>query len=98
MNLGDIPVAILAGGVARRMRPLTDRIPKVLLPVAGRPFLEHQLDLLRRQGIRRAVLCVGYLGEIVREQFGDGRAHGMALDYSFDSEKLLGTGGALRRA
>ena len=94
----EMPVAILAGGLATRLRPLTEKIPKVLLPVAGRPFLEHQLELLRGQGIRRAVLCLGYLGEQVVEKFGDGSAWQMELRYVFDGPKLLGTGGALRIA
>lgn len=93
-----LPVAILAGGLATRLRPLTEAIPKVLLPVAGRPFLEHQLSLLRDQGIARVVLCLGYLGEKVVEQFGDGEAWGVSLDYAFDGPKLLGTGGALKQA
>ena len=92
------PVAILAGGLATRLRPLTDKIPKVLVPVAGRPFLAHQLELLRRQGITRVVLCLGHLGETVREEFGDGSAHGVRLDYSFDGPVLLGTGGAVKQA
>jgi NDP-sugar pyrophosphorylase family protein len=94
----DIPVAILAGGLATRLKPLTEKIPKVLLPVAGRPFLTHQLELLRAQGIRRAVLCLGHLGDMVVKEFRDGAAHGVQLDYSFDGPKLLGTGGALKQA
>jgi NDP-sugar pyrophosphorylase family protein len=93
-----IPVAILAGGLATRLRPLTEKIPKVLLPVAGKPFLAHQLALLKAQGIRRAVLCLGYLGELVQKEFGNGSRFGVQLDYSFDGPKLLGTGGALRLA
>ena len=96
--LADIPVAILAGGLATRLRPITEKIPKILLPVAGRPFLEWQLKLLRAQGIPRAVLCLGYLGEMVVEAFGDGLEYGVQLDYSFDGPVLLGTGGALKRA
>jgi NDP-sugar pyrophosphorylase family protein len=92
------PVAILAGGLATRLRPITERVPKVLLPVAGKPFLAHQLALLRQQGITRAVLCLGHLGEIVPRDFGDGSAHGVKLEYSFDGPALLGTGGALKRA
>jgi NDP-sugar pyrophosphorylase family protein len=98
VTLSDIPVAILAGGLATRLRPLTEKVPKVLLPVAGKPFLAHQLELLRRQGMRRVVLCLGYLGEMVVRQFGDGRDWGMQLEYSFDGPTLLGTGGALRQA
>ncbi len=94
----DIPVAILAGGLATRLRPITEKIPKSLIPVAGKPFLAHQLELLRSRGVRRAVLCVGYLGEMIQRQFGDGSAFGLRLDYAFDGPKLLGTGGALKRA
>jgi NDP-sugar pyrophosphorylase family protein len=97
-TLEDIPVAILAGGLATRLRPLTEKVPKVLLPVAGKPFLARQLELLRKQGLRRVVLCLGYLGEMVVKEFGDGRAWDVQLDYSFDGPKLLGTGGALRQA
>lgn len=93
-----LPVAILAGGLATRLRPITERVPKVLVPVAGRPFLAHQLAQLRGQGIQRAVLCLGHLGEMVEREFGDGAAHGVKLDYSFDGPVLLGTGGALKRA
>ncbi len=91
-------VALLAGGLATRLRPITEKIPKVLVSVAGKTFLEHQLALLRKQGLTRVVLCLGHLGERVVEQFGDGRAHGMQLEYSFDGPKLLGTGGALQQA
>ena len=94
----DIPVAILAGGLATRLRPITEKIPKSLVPVAGRPFLAHQLELLRSRGIRRAVLCVGYLGEMIQHDFGDGGKFGVKLDYAFDGPKLLGTGGAIKRA
>ena len=94
----DIPVAILAGGLATRLRPITEKIPKSLVPVAGKPFLAHQLELLHARGIRRAVLCIGHLGEMIQRDFGDGAAFGVKLDYSFDGEKLLGTGGAIKRA
>ena len=98
MNLAEIPVALLAGGLATRLRPITEKVPKVLVPVAGKPFLAHQLTLLHGQGIRRVVLCLGHLGEMVAQEFGDGRDYGMRLEYSFDGPKLLGTGGALRQA
>ena len=93
----DIPVAILAGGLATRLRPITEKIPKSLVPVAGRPFLAHQLEMLHARGIRRAVLCIGYLGELIQKEFGT-EAFGVKLDYSFDGPKLLGTGGATKRA
>lgn len=94
----SLPVAILAGGLATRLRPITETIPKILVDVAGRPFGEHQIEILRAHGITRIVLCVGYLGEMVQAAFGDGSRWGVELHYSFDGEKLLGTGGALRRA
>ncbi len=94
----EIPVAILAGGLATRLRPITEKIPKSLVPVAGKPFLAHQLELLHARGIRHAVLCIGYLGEMIQREFGDGSAWGVKLDYSFDGPKLLGTGGAIKRA
>lgn len=94
----DVPVAILAGGLATRLRPITERIPKVLVPIADKPFLSHQLERLRREGIQRVVLCLGHLGEQVQQLYGDGASHGIRIDYAFDGPKLLGTGGALRRA
>lgn len=94
----DIPVAILAGGLATRLRPITEKIPKSLVPVAGKPFLAHQLELLHARGIRHAVLCLGYLGEMIQRDFGAGNAFGVRLDYSFDGPNLLGTGGAIKRA
>src|SRR5438552_18330104 len=94
----NFPVAILAGGLATRLRPLTERVPKVLLAVAGKPFLAHQLTLLRAQGITRAVLCVGHLGEMIERDFGDGRAWGVKLEDSFDGRGLLGAGGPLQKA
>jgi dTDP-glucose pyrophosphorylase len=92
------PVAILAGGLATRLRAVTSTIPKSLLPIAGEPFIAHQLRLLQREGVGRVVLCVGHLGEQVRQFVGNGRSFGLEVAYSFDGETLLGTGGALRRA
>jgi N-acetyl-alpha-D-muramate 1-phosphate uridylyltransferase len=97
-DLGSWPVAILAGGLATRLRPDTEKIPKALITVAGEPFLAHQLRLLRRAGIRQAVLCVGYRSEMIVDAFGNGSGVGMELSYSFDGPELLGTGGALRKA
>jgi len=96
--IAAIPAALLAGGLATRLRAITQTIPKALVEVAGRPFVDHQLALLRHHGIRRVVLCLGHLGDRVRDHLGDGSRFGMELQYSFDGEKLLGTGGALLRA
>ena len=94
----SLPVAILAGGLATRLRPITTQIPKSLLDVAGQPFAAHQIEWLRRQGITEIVFCVGHLGEQVEQALGDGRRWGVRLRYVFDGPTLLGTGGALRQA
>src|SRR5436190_5665196 len=98
IELANWPVALLAGGLATRLRPITETIPKALVEVAGRPFIDHQLDLLRRNGMRRIVMCLGYRGEQVQRHVGDGADRGMEVTYSYDGEKLMGTGGAVRRA
>ena len=96
--LTNWPVAILAGGLATRLRPATAKTPKALLSVAGEPFLVHQLRLLHSEGFRKIVICVGYLGEAIQANIGDGSTLGLHIDYSFDGPTLLGTGGALKRA
>lgn len=98
MAAADLPVALLAGGLATRLRPITETIPKLLVEVAGEPFFSHQLRLLRQAGLKRIVLCAGYLGDKIVELYGDGSAWGVQIEYSFDGPKLLGTGGALIRA
>lgn len=98
INISHVPVALLAGGLATRLRPITETIPKALVDIDGRPFIDHQLDLLRRNGVRRVVMCLGYLGQMVEQHCGDGSRFGMELKYSYDGEKLMGTGGAIRRA
>jgi len=93
-----LPVAILAGGLATRLRPLTETIPKSLIEIAGEPFLAHQLRLLKSRGIGRVVLCVGYLGGMVRDFAGTGESFGLEIQYSLDGPAPLGTAGALRQA
>lgn len=97
-DIASVPVALLAGGLATRLRPITQTIPKALVEVAGKPFIDHQLALLHRNGVRRMVLCLGHLGGQVQVHCGDGSRYGMQLRYSFDGETLMGTGGALARA
>ena len=97
--LNPLPtVAILAGGLATRLRPVTQSVPKSLLEVNGEPFALHQLRLLQANGIRRVVLCVGHLGQLVQRSIGDGDGLGLQVDYSFDGPALLGTAGAIRNA
>jgi MurNAc alpha-1-phosphate uridylyltransferase len=93
-----LPVAILAGGLGTRLHPLTQNLPKVLLNMAGRPFIFHQLELLRQQGAERVVLCVGHLADQVVAAVGNGRQFGLSIQYSFDGDQPLGTGGALKQA
>ena len=93
-----LPVAILAGGLATRLYPSTRSIPKSLLEVAGKPFIEWQLEYLKNQGIAQVVLCLGYLGEQIQGYLGTGERYGLQLLYSFDGPSPLGTGGALKRA
>ena len=92
------PVAILAGGLATRLRPITEAIPKALVDVAGKAFIARQLEYLSAQGVREVVLCVGYLGEMIQDVVGTGKRYGLRVHYSFDGPKLLGTGGALKQA
>ena len=94
----SLPVAILAGGLATRLRPITETIPKALVEVAGRPFAEHQVELLRAQGVDDVVWLVGYRGDQIEAALGDGSRWGMRFTYVHDGPVLLGTGGALRRA
>ncbi len=87
---------IIAGGEGERLRPLTSDRPKAMVPVAGRPLLEYQLDWLRRYGVRDIVLLLGYKPGAVQDHFGDGAAFGVSVQYSLEEEPL-GRGGALRR-
>ena len=91
-------VAILVGGLATRLHPLTQDVPKALLAVAGKPFIAHQLALLKRNEITQVVICAGYLGEQIQEVVKDGAAFGLHAAYAFDGPQLRGTGGALKNA
>jgi len=93
-----LPVAILAGGLATRLRPITDTIPKALVEVAGAPFIVRQLDYLQAQRCREVVLCVSHLGDQIEAVVGDGSLFGMRVRYAFDGPVRLGTGGALQQA
>jgi NDP-sugar pyrophosphorylase family protein len=95
MTSPDLPVALLAGGMATRLRPITEKIPKLLVEVAGEPFFSHQLRLLKAAGLTKIVLCIGYLGQQIVDLYGDGSKWGVKIEYAFDGPKLLGTGGAL---
>jgi NDP-sugar pyrophosphorylase family protein len=89
---------ILAGGIGSRMRPRTEHIPKALIPVAGRPFAEHQLGWLASEGVTSVVCCIGYRGDMLRAHIGDGAAWGLSVTYVDEERNLRGTAGALRLA
>jgi NDP-sugar pyrophosphorylase family protein len=88
---------VLAGGLGTRLRPRFGDRPKALTPLAGRPFLAHQLEWLARHGVREAVVCAGHGADQVERELGDGRRFGVALEYSVEPSPL-GTGGALKLA
>lgn len=91
-------VVILAGGLATRLRPITETIPKAMVEIEGKPFIQHQIELLRKNGLTRFVICAGYLGEQIEQFLGDGSAFDVEVRYSYDGDRLLGTGGALKKA
>jgi len=92
------PIAVLAGGLGTRMRPLTEQLPKALLKVAGTPFVAHQLRLFAREGITDVKLLVGHCWEQIALFVGNGSRFGVEVDYVVDGPTLLGTGGAVRNA
>ncbi len=89
---------ILAGGLGTRLRPVTEKIPKAMIPVRGRPFIEYQMELLKAGGIDELVICVGHLGEAIERHVGNGEKFGVKALYSRDGPTLLGPAGALKRA
>jgi len=97
IQASNAQAVILAGGLGTRMRPVTETIPKPMISVAGEPFLQHQLQLLRSCGIDRSLLLVAYLGERIEEYFGDGSKFRLNISYSYEPTPL-GTGGALKNA
>ncbi|MFH1439712.1 MAG: nucleotidyltransferase family protein [Candidatus Woesearchaeota archaeon] len=88
---------ILAGGKGTRLKPITDEIPKPLLPIQGKPVIEYTLDLFKKFGITKVLLSIGYMGNMIKEHFGDGRKYGIEIIY-IEEDKPMGTGGPLRLA
>jgi MurNAc alpha-1-phosphate uridylyltransferase len=93
-----LPVAILAGGLATRLRPLTDTVPKSMIEICGHPFAHWQTKLLAKAGVSEIVYCVAYKPEMIQEYLGDGSKYGIRIRYSHDGSKQLGTGGAIIKA
>ena len=94
----SLPVVILAGGEAKRLRPLTDNIPKALIEINDKPFLAYQLELLCSSGITNVVICTWYKEDQIRAYAGDGSQFGIKINYSYDGDQPLGTGGAIKKA
>ena len=97
-NLSDVQVVVLMGGLGTRLKGYTKDCPKSLVDVNGRPFFDYQLDLLTAWGFKKFLFLIGYKAGMIEEHYGDGSSRGISISYSYDSEKLLGTGGAVRRA
>lgn len=98
INPADVQVVVLMGGLGTRLKDYTKQCPKSLVDVCGRPFFDYQLDLLTAWGFCKFLFLIGYRAGMIEEHFGDGSSRGISIKYSYDGEKLLGTGGAVRRA
>lgn len=92
------PVIILAGGVATRLGDIAKQIPKAMMPVAGAPFIDHQLKLLAEQQVKTVILSLSHLGEQIEKFVGTGSSYGLTVNYTYDGPQRLGTGGAVRSA
>jgi N-acetyl-alpha-D-muramate 1-phosphate uridylyltransferase len=93
-----LPVAILCGGLGTRLKPITEKIPKALVEVAGKPFIFHQLEYLGQQNIEKVVLCLGHMGEKIEKEVAQNNFNGLQIQYSYDGMPLKGTGGAIKKA
>lgn len=91
-------VLILAGGLGTRLRPITESVPKAMIHINGKPFLEYQINLLKSYGVEDIVICLGYLGEKIKDYFADGSEFGVNINYSEEGGELLGTAGAIKNA
>jgi len=93
-----LQVAIVCGGMSTRLQPLTANRPKSMVDVLGKPFIDHQLSLLKENGVKDVVLCIGKFGDQIRDYVKNGEKWDISVKYSEDGSKLLGTGGALKKA
>jgi len=98
MNLSDMQVVVLMGGLGTRLKDFTRDCPKSLVEVNGKPFFEYQLDLLCAWGFKKFLFLIGYKADMIEEYFKDGKDRGISIRYCYDGKELLGTGGAVRRA
>ena len=93
-----LPIAVLAGGFATRLGELAGDKPKSLIEVAGKPFVSWQMELLRINGFKDVVFCVSHKAKEIQKYLGNGSNFGLNIEYSFDGESQLGTGGAVKKA
>ena len=93
-----LPIAILAGGLATRLGSLTSEIPKSLIEINGRPFIDWQMDQLVTAGYSSFVFCLSHKSNQIQNHVGDGTRWGVDIQYSFDGDIQLGTGGAIKNA
>lgn len=93
-----LPLLILAGGLATRLQPVTNTLPKSLVPVAGKPFLDHQLFLLKRSGFKQVLLCAGHFANQIKQHISQNATAGLNVVVVEDGPELLGTGGAVFQA
>lgn len=91
-----LPIAVLAGGFATRLGSLTRDLPKCLIQVNGKPFVDWQIELLRNSGYSDFVFCISYKSDQIQDHLGDGSKWGIKIEYSLDGETQLGTGGAIK--
>ena len=89
---------ILVGGLGTRLRPFTQTVPKPMIDIDGKPFLEYKVESLKKYGIKDFIFCIGHLGHVVEDYFGDGKGFGVSISYSYEKEELLGTAGAIKNA
>ena len=92
------PVVILSGGLGTRIKSKTKNHPKALLDIEGKPFIVRQLEYLSSQNIKKVIICAGYLGDQIQKVIGNGDLYNINVEYSFDGEVLLGTGGCIKKA
>lgn len=94
----NLPIVILAGGLAKRLGNLAQHIPKSLVPICGRPFIDWQIECLKESGVTDFLICIGHLGELISNHLGNGKKFGVNIEYSNDGPIKLGTGGAILAA
>jgi len=91
-------IAIICGGLATRLKKVSKTVPKSMIEINGKPFLQYQIEMLKKQKIKDIVLCVGHLSEKIESYFGNGSKFGVNIKYSYDKDKLLGPIGAVKNA